>query len=102
MIPIQLVPVDLTFETIVFWTLAIGILVLGLAITFIAYRGYRRNESRPMLFIAIGFGLILLIQVLLLPVDLVFDLDQFTLQTVTQAAQIAGMLSILYALTMEP
>ena len=32
--------------------------LLGLAISYIAYRGYRRNRSRPMLFVAAGFALI--------------------------------------------
>jgi glycerol uptake facilitator-like aquaporin len=33
-------------------------LVLSLAIVFQAYRGYRRNESRPMLWLAIGLILL--------------------------------------------
>lgn len=28
---------------------------LGLAVGYVAYRGYRRNESLPMLFVAAGF-----------------------------------------------
>lgn len=98
---LQLPPVGFTLEAGVFWTLAMAILVLGLSITYIAFRGYRRNQSRPMLFIAIGFGLILLIQAILLPVDLLLGMDQFTGRTITQLAQVVGMLSILYALTME-
>ena len=31
--------------------------LLGLAISYIAYRGYRRNQSRAMLFVAAGFVL---------------------------------------------
>lgn len=30
---------------------------VGLLIAYQAYRGYRRNHSRPMLFIALGFAL---------------------------------------------
>lgn len=33
--------------------------IVGIGIAYIAYRGYRRNESRPMLYIAIGFILVL-------------------------------------------
>lgn len=98
---LQLPGVDLTLETAVFGALAVAILGLGIAITYIAFRGYRRNQSQPMLFIAIGFGLILLVQVALLPVDLLLDVDRFVLQTVTQLAQVVGMLAILHALTMD-
>jgi len=31
------------------------IAVLGFAVGYVAYRGYRRNESLPMLFVAAGF-----------------------------------------------
>lgn len=98
---LQLSAVDLTLETAVFGTLAVVILGLGIAITYIAFRGYRRNQSRPMLFIALGFGLILLVQVALLPVDLLLDVDRFVLQTLTQLGQVVGMLAILHALTMD-
>lgn len=33
---------------------------LGAVIVFQAYRGYRRNDSRPMLWLAIGFSLLTL------------------------------------------
>lgn len=33
--------------------------IIGLAIAYIAFRGYRRNESRPMLYLAIGFVMVL-------------------------------------------
>jgi hypothetical protein len=33
------------------------IAVLGFAVGYVAYRGYRRNESLPMLFVAAGFFL---------------------------------------------
>ncbi|MEF8855701.1 MAG: hypothetical protein V5A24_09460, partial [Haloarculaceae archaeon] len=33
--------------------------ILGLFIAYQAYRGYRRNDSRPMLFISLGFVLAL-------------------------------------------
>ncbi|QLH82709.1 DUF7521 family protein [Halosimplex pelagicum] len=31
------------------------IAILGFAVGYVAYRGYRRNESLPMLFVAAGF-----------------------------------------------
>jgi len=30
---------------------------LGVFIAYLAYRGYRRNQSRPMLFVSLGFAL---------------------------------------------
>jgi uncharacterized membrane protein (DUF441 family) len=33
-------------------------LVLGVFIVYLAYRGYRRNRSSPLLYVALGFGLI--------------------------------------------
>jgi hypothetical protein len=44
-----------------FWfaTIAKGAaLVLGVFIVYLAYTGFRRNRSRPLLFVAIGFALI--------------------------------------------
>jgi uncharacterized membrane protein (DUF441 family) len=33
-------------------------LFLGTFIVYLAYRGYRRNASKPLLYVALGFGLI--------------------------------------------
>jgi uncharacterized membrane protein (DUF441 family) len=33
-------------------------LLLGAFIVYLAYKGYRRNLSKPLLYVAIGFGLI--------------------------------------------
>jgi len=33
-------------------------LVLGAFIVYLAYRGYRRNRSQPLLYVAFGFALI--------------------------------------------
>lgn len=33
-------------------------LFLGAFIVYLAYRGYRRNRSRPLLYVAVGFALI--------------------------------------------
>ncbi|MEF8801753.1 MAG: hypothetical protein V5A56_12105 [Halolamina sp.] len=66
----------------------------------IAYRGYRRNGSRPMLSVLLEF-------VLALGLPLVFTLLylalpvagwQVTLQVVIQTIEIVGLLSIIYGL----
>jgi hypothetical protein len=33
-------------------------LILGAFIVYIAYKGYKRNSSKPLLYVAIGFALI--------------------------------------------
>lgn len=75
------------------------IVLLGLAISYIAYTAYRQNQSRPMLFIAVGFVLTLFVPGLLgvvlyallgVPAPLVNGLNQFS--------EVAGLGLILYGL----
>ena len=33
-------------------------LILGTFIVYLAYKGYRRNSSKPLLYVAVGFALI--------------------------------------------
>lgn len=50
-------------ETVLYLLLFAATLVasgLGLLVVFQAYRGYRRNDSRPMLLLAVGFALLTL------------------------------------------
>lgn len=73
-------------------------MLIGLLIALQAYRGYRRNASRPMLFLAIGFSLI---SVGFAVQGVLFEFVGFSLaqagavQTVIVAV---GMGSILYSL----
>jgi uncharacterized membrane protein (DUF441 family) len=48
------------FSALFWFTTAMKIvaLFLGAFIVYLAYRGFRRNRSRPLLFVAIGFALI--------------------------------------------
>lgn len=72
---------------------------VGAFIAYQAYRGYRRNRSRPMLFIAIGFALAIGVPFALLPVFLVAPASAASaLYLLQQAVQVAGLLTILYAL----
>lgn len=76
--------------------------VIGLFIAFQAYRGYRRNESRPMLFIAIGFVLALAVPFALFVVYVVIpSLPETLVAVLTQSSQVAGLVAILYALRMS-
>ncbi len=75
--------------------------LIGLFIAYQAYRGYRRNESRPMLFIAVGFVLALGVPVALLFVTLaVPSVPRAAVAVASQASELVGLLCILYAIRM--
>jgi hypothetical protein len=73
---------------------------LGIFISYVAYRGYRRNDSRPMLFLSLGFVLALGFPLVLTLLYLVSPLTgwQVALQATIQTVEIAGLVCILYAL----
>ena len=74
--------------------------IAGAFVAFLAYRGYQRNESRPMLYLA--GGIVLLTTV---PVGLNYSLVALTAATdaeillVVTASHLAGVAAIFYALT---
>lgn len=73
-------------------------MVLGFLIAYQAYRGYRRNHSRPLRYVAVGFVLIsfgAVIEGILFDVVGLSIFDAGTIQTAIVAL---GMLCILYAL----
>lgn len=75
--------------------------LLGLFIAYLAYRGYRRNESRPMLFIAIGFVFALAVPFFLLLLYLAIPfLSETVTAVLTQVSQVSGLVAIVYALRM--
>jgi len=77
--------------------------VLGLFIAYQAYRGYRRNESRPMLFMSLGFVLVVGLPVLLTVPFLLFPaIPQAAYQFVIQTFEVAGLVCIIYALRVDP
>jgi hypothetical protein len=44
-----------------FWfatAVKLAALILGVFIVYLAFKGYRRNHSKPLLYVAIGFALI--------------------------------------------
>ena len=94
------------FETAM---LAINVLkaVIGLAIAGIAYWGYRRNDSRPMLFLSVGFVLVLgfpfVLFLVALSIVALAGLPPIAEQGVvvaTELSQVLGLLVIVYALRM--
>ena len=77
--------------------------VIGLFIASIAYRGYRRNDSRPMLVLSIGFVLVLgLPFAAFLSLFLVPPITLAVVTAISELSQLAGLVLILYALRMQP
>jgi uncharacterized membrane protein (DUF441 family) len=74
--------------------------VLGVVIAYLAYRGYRRNDSRPMLFVSLGFALALGVPLVLTVAYLALPVRglRVAMQLVTQTVEIAGLLCIIYGL----
>lgn len=74
--------------------------VVGLFVAYQAFRGYRRNDSRPMLFLGLG---IFLVTALPFVVTTLLAGPLGTSDAITVLAwtllEIAGLSSILYALT---
>lgn len=74
-------------------------MILGLAISYLAYTAYRQNQSRPMLYVAIGFILVLFVQA---PLALLFiyilELPTPVVNTLVQVPEFAGLGLILYGL----
>lgn len=84
--------------------------VLGGVITYIAFQGYRRNSSRPMLFVAGGFFFVFVVPFLLsvgstLIVTaggagpIVAQISAVA-GIITEISRVSGLLSILYGLRM--
>ena len=73
---------------------------LGMFIAYLAYRGYRRNDSRPMLFVSLGFTLALGLPFVVTVLYLVLPITgwQVALQVIIQTVEIAGLLCIIYGL----
>jgi hypothetical protein len=74
--------------------------LLGIAIAYVAWRGYRRNGSRPMLILSVGFVLALAVPFGLLLVFVAAGVPQGVVSVVSQASQVVGLGAILYALWM--
>ncbi|WP_158853952.1 hypothetical protein [Halorhabdus sp. CUG00001] len=95
--PLQLI--DLDTLRIVRQVSEVIPMLLGLAISYFAYTAYRQNQSRPMLYIAVGFVLVLFVQ---LPLSLILlyllDFPTPVLNTIVQIPEFVGLGLILYGL----
>ncbi|WP_224450441.1 DUF7521 family protein [Haloprofundus salilacus] len=74
--------------------------IAGFFVATLAFRGYQRNASRPMLYLALGIVLLTTV-----PVSVDYALQGVTAATDAEillavtATHLAGILAILYALT---
>jgi hypothetical protein len=77
--------------------------LVGLLIAYQAYRGYRRNDSRPMLFIAVGFALTVGLPFVMAPPTLLLSNSPTAtaaLVILSDASTLVGLGCILYGLRM--
>ncbi|WP_416840217.1 hypothetical protein [Haloferax sp. DFSO52] len=73
-------------------------MLLGFLIAYQAYRGYRRNDSQPMFYVAVGFVFISFGAVIEGVLFDVLGFSVFDAGTVATVIVAIGMLSVLYAL----
>lgn len=71
-------------------------IAVSLAIAYIAYQGYRRNDSRPMLFIAAGFLLAFGGPGIVFLVSQMLPVPPLVTAGMTQCIELLGMVMILY------
>lgn len=72
---------------------------VGAAVAWLAYQGYRRNDSQAMRFLAIGLVCITVLPfVVNYGIAEVFGTDDATTLLAVLLSNIAGLLSILYSL----
>jgi len=92
---------NVIFDPVFWFTSATKIiaLVLGAFIVFLAYRGFTRNRSKPLLYVAVGFALITLgnlVEGLLYVTGIMQDLVPAT--GIGTAITIIGFVSIIYSI----
>lgn len=98
-LPLQLPVEELAPETIVFGFVAV-IAVVGVFVAYQAYRGYRRNDSRPMLFLAISIFLLTAVPAVAnIGLSVLTSSTDAEILLVISLTHLAGVVSILYALT---
>lgn len=98
-LPFQLPAGEPSPEAVVFLFVAVTA-VVGLFVAYQAYRGYRRNDSRPMLYLAVGVLLLTAVpagaNVVLSAATAATDAE---ILLVISLAHLVGVVSVLYALT---
>jgi len=81
-------------ETTIFFV-GLASAALGSVVAWTAYRGYARNESKPMLFLAVGVAFLTVVPfVLSHTVDLATGATDATVLLVVTACHLLGLVSI--------
>lgn len=73
-------------------------LVLGAFIVYLAYKGYRRNKSQPLLYVALGFALITAGTILEGVLFVLFQIDLRAALAAGTVLTVIGFLSIVYSI----
>ncbi|WP_226004940.1 DUF7521 family protein [Natrinema salinisoli] len=87
--------VDGLDETTTIFFAGMASAALGTVVTWTAYRGYARNASRPMLFLAVGVAFLTVVPfVLSHAIDWATDAADATVLLVVTACHLLGLLAI--------
>ncbi|WP_458189208.1 DUF7521 family protein [Haladaptatus sp. NG-WS-4] len=73
-------------------------LVLSLIVAYLAYHGYRRNESKPMLYVSLGFVFIGTGAICERLIYLVLDTSVLSASLIQSAIVSSGLLLVLVSL----
>ncbi len=73
-------------------------LVLGAFIVYLAYRGFRRNRSRPLFYVAVGFALITAGTLAEGILYVILGSELLTALAVGTAVTVLGFLVIIYSI----
>lgn len=73
-------------------------LILGAFVVHLAYKGYKRNSSRPLLYVAIGFALITAGTIMEGILYVVFISDLLVAIAVGTTVTVLGLLAIIYSI----
>lgn len=95
-LPSLVVPLQLSTAELVLLVSDYVTIAVGLVIAYIAYRGYRRNDSRPMLYVATGFVLVFGGPGAIFLVSLVAPIPSLVTAGLTQFVELVGMAVMLY------
>jgi hypothetical protein len=73
-------------------------LILGTFIVYLAYKGFRRNRSRPLFYVAIGFALITAGTITEGLLYVIVGSELLTATAVGTAITILGFMAIIYSI----
>lgn len=95
-----MIPTGMELRSIIPLILSTSSTVLGLAVGYLALRGYRQSNTRPMFFIALGFILVFWAPIFLFLGWFRTPVDDFVFGVIGELSRVAGLISILYGLWM--